>query len=52
VKRRIAGEDRQGEIIAKGTERLISCDLVDRCSASDLATELEMSVNEAECLKL
>ena len=52
MKRRIAGEDRQGEIIAKGTDCLISCDLVDRCSASDLATELEISVNEAECLKL
>ena len=52
VKRRIAEKHRQGDIIAKGNDCLLTCDLVDRCSASDLAAELKISVDEAQCLKL
>ena len=52
MKRRIVGEHRQEEIIDRGSLSLITCELLDSCSASELAGELEISAEEAECLKL
>ena len=52
MKLRIAGGLRQNTIIATGNECRVSVDLMDSCKASELVLELNVSKEEAECLKL
>ena len=52
MKRRIAGEERQKQIVAVGRDCLMSCDLVDKCSASQLVEELGVTIREAQSLKV
>ncbi len=52
VKRRIIGELRQNSIIEIGNESSISVDLMASCDVDELASELNISIDEAECLKL
>ena len=52
VKRRIFGELRQNAIIEIGNDSSISVDLMASCDVDELAAELKISIDEAECLKL
>ena len=51
VKRRIVGEPRQNQIIAKANRNCISFDVLDESLDSDLAGELDIGIEEVQRLK-
>ncbi len=51
VKRRIVGEPRQNQIIAKATSNCISFDVLDESLDSELAEELDIGIEEVQRLK-
>ena len=52
VRRRIAEEQKQTDIIAKSRDSMITCELVAQYPASALGDELSISLEDAECLKM
>ena len=50
VKRRIVGEPRQNQIIAKANRNCISFDVLDESLDSDLAGELDIGIEEVQRL--